>query len=276
MNAQATQVGCHPWGPYGEGDTIVVPSGHFPFSQSLEIRASFEIRGEGATRSYLQASAYRTTPAFVVTSPTVHLKLTSVTLRGAWGNARPGIFVSTGIEAFEELVNVHLVDSVVSFFNDSGIIVSSGGSVLAESSAILRNTTPSDGGGVRLLGSHGTFTRFEAIEGTTIGRNTARKGGGIYNYMGNMQMQGTHLYGNSATSSGGAFWCEYVQNDGEGPYCSFVHASDQLVNFTGNSAPTAGVGGGSMTVEFPSPLATASDNSLPLCSSDIEHCPVQN
>lgn len=254
-------------GTYGVQDKISIPAGTFKFGLTLDIKKSVEIAGLGTSNTFITPSSPSLDTAIRISSPTVKLKLTGVDLYGPPSNTTNGIFVSTGGQSAPEPGNVEIRSSNVRGFTRSGIIISGGGTVYAHSCGLHQNSAPFFGGAVHMVGSKGTFTRFQAVS-TAIGNNRATYGGGIYNQDGNVELDAMSFFGNFADGAGGALYGSF-NNLANGAYLNVKNDSGtSRFNNNGAAAGGASIVDGNLVTTFASGTL-ASGNTLPRCEPTI-------
>jgi hypothetical protein len=192
-----------------EGDTITVCKGSF--RGVIDFRESLTLIGAGADDTKLKGIGAGTVDSVVTVPPNVTVAIKGVTITGGVGTQfDDGAFRGGGIlnEGILTLTDCAVVDNQANFgggiFNLEQARLTISGTVVAENKAIRPAADGSLGGGIH----NRPAARLTINNGSTISKNTADNGGGIYS-IGLVTISDSFISGNEVDFDGGG-----LTNDG--------------------------------------------------------------
>jgi predicted outer membrane repeat protein len=286
-----TQLGCTKSGTFGSNDTIIVGLNYQAFSitSTVEIKKSLTVQNWW-NYAYLNVTSASLGTAIKIAAPDILVNFQYIVLSGAPNNTTTGFLVegrNPAVDAFAT-PKLTMVGCRITGFRRSGMRINQ--ATVKMSNTMLddnsnNSSVSGDGGGaVKIESTSTTYGRLQADD-CFFERNTARRGGAIYNN-GSLNLTNTSFVGNVATKTGGGgtggvVYAKYVT----GYYTNFANGN----YFENNRADPNGYSiAASETaaawVEFSSPPYPVVNNTTPLCNPDPlftrgpldpNNCPVQ-
>jgi len=283
INAQANQSPCTHTGSFGSGDVVVVPSGNFYVSSTININRSMTINGAGKWSTYLEFSDSSLDAAIKVNNSSAVFKMSNLFLGGPSdypASAMAGIFVDGQNDRNLTDNNLELSYVVVSGFTAGGLI-NRGGRVLVGNTLIYLNSSGFWGAGVdSSVGTNSNGTQAVpsfVAKNSAISLNTSYVwAGGIYSE-GKLDLRSTLLQQNQATDGAAIYEsATYTTGTGKNTWCKVERdsATSAQSEIDDNVATTSGL---YSIINSDIPCAftnvVAGGNSSPYCTSNITACP---
>lgn len=196
------QAGCSRSGAFGSNDTIIVGLNNqeFTIDNTVEIKKSLLVQS-WSFYGTLKTTNTATATAIKIAAKDISVRFVAIILRGVAGNRTTGFYVDGTNDTNNAFTpKLTLESSRITGFRRSGVSIFQGGVDMYNTTLDDNSNLPGVGGAVRVESS----TKLGRINAQScwFNRNTAQKGGAIYNH-GNANIVSGQFTDNVATKTGG-------------------------------------------------------------------------